>query len=265
MDALVHTYPNLQELRHDTIYIQKSMHNDSTHYNHKEIHGFVSSSKLNWLRAAVLGANDGIVSVSSVIVGVAGATQDIKLILTAGVAALVAGALSMAVGEYVSVSTQRDTEKALLLKEKHELASSPDKELEELVAIYQKKGLTRHTAELVGKELTKHDALGEHAEVELGIDPQNLTNPWYAAYASGFAFLCGAIIPILAVVLAPTSHIVFATFASVIIALITTGALSAQAGGSSKQTAIIRVVVGGVIAMIITFGVGKLFGIVSIS
>ncbi len=237
------------------------MHRAPHHSTHYESHGFISSSKLNWLRAAVLGANDGIVSVAAVVVGVAGATQDGKVILTAGVAALFAGALSMAVGEYVSVSTQRDTEKALLQKEKHELEASPEKELEELVVIYQRKGLSRTTAELVSKELTKYDALGEHAEVELGIDPNNLTNPWYAAYASGLAFLCGAIIPILAIIIAPVEHNIIATFGSVIVALIITGALSANAGGARKRTAIIRVVVGGLIAMAVTFGVGKLFGI----
>ncbi len=232
--------------------------------HHFESHGFMTWSKLNSLRAAVLGANDGIVSVAAVVVGVAGATEDTKTILTAGVAALFAGALSMAVGEYVSVSTQRDTEKAILQKEKHELETYPEAELEELILIYQRKGLSRTTAELVGKELTKYDALGEHATVELGIDPYNLTNPWYAAYASGLAFLCGAIIPIVAIILVPASYDLVATFTSVIVALIITGALSANAGGSQKRVAIIRVVLGGILAMIITFGVGKLFGIVGV-
>ncbi len=232
--------------------------------HHFESHGFMTWSKLNSLRAAVLGANDGIVSVAAVVVGVAGATEDTKTILTAGVVALFAGALSMAVGEYVSVSTQRDTEKAILQKEKHELETYPEAELEELILIYQRKGLSRTTAELVGKELTKYDALGEHATVELGIDPYNLTNPWYAAYASGLAFLCGAIIPIVAIILVPASYDLVATFTSVIVALIITGALSANAGGSQKRVAIIRVVLGGILAMIITFGVGKLFGIVGI-
>lgn len=234
------------------------------HIVHHENHGYISNGKLNWLRAAVLGANDGIVSVASVIVGVAGATNDTKVILTAGVAALGAGALSMAVGEYVSVSTQRDTEKALLLKEKHELENHPEGELEELIFIYQKKGLSRSTAELVGKELTEHDAYASHAEAELGIDPKNLTNPWYAAYASGLAFLCGAIIPILAVLFVPSQYGVTATFIAVIVALVITGALSAYAGGARKRTAIIRVVLGGIIAMAITFIIGKLFGIVSV-
>lgn len=240
------------------------MHRPSHDINHFESHRFISGSKLNSLRAAVLGANDGIVSVASVVVGVAGATDDTSTILTAGVAALVAGALSMAVGEYVSVSTQRDTEKALLEKEKHELETSPARELEELIVIYQKKGLSRHTAELVGKELTKHDALGEHAEVELRIDPNNLTNPWYAAYASGIAFLSGAVIPILAVVFAPTEYSTEVTFLSVFVALIITGVLSARAGGARKRTAVIRVVVGGIIAMAVTFVVGTLFGTVGL-
>lgn len=236
------------------------MNHISHRLHHTELHAHISGSKLNWLRAAVLGANDGIVSVASVIVGVAGATDDTKVILTAGVAALAAGALSMAVGEYVSVSTQRDTEKALLQKEKHELEIHPESELEELVVIYQSKGLTRETAELVAKELTKYDAYGTHAEVELGINPDSLTNPWYAAYASGLAFLCGAVIPIIAIVFAPSLYTVTATFISVIIALIITGALSAQVGGARKRTAIIRVVLGGACAMAVTFLVGKLFG-----
>jgi VIT1/CCC1 family predicted Fe2+/Mn2+ transporter len=221
----------------------------------------VTSIKLNWLRAAVLGANDGIVSVASVIVGVAGATQDTKVILTAGVAALVAGALSMAAGEYVSVSTQRDTEQALLEKERIELQKIPDKELEELITIYQKKGLSRSTAEIVGRELTDHDAFAAHAEAELHIDPNNLTDPWHATYASGLAFFCGAIIPILAIIIAPAKYDIAATFLSVVIALIITGALSANAGGAQKRRAIIRVVIGGVLAMLVTFGVGKLFGV----
>ena len=240
------------------------MHYTPHHITHLESHGFISHSKLNWLRAAVLGANDGIVSVAAVVVGVAGATEDTKVILTAGVAALVAGALSMAVGEYVSVSTQRDTEKALLEKEKHELEIHPESELEELVNIYQNKGLSRETAELVGRELTDHDAYGTHAEVELGINPNNLTNPWYAAYASGLAFLCGASIPIITIVLTPTSYELMATFASVIIALIITGVLSANAGGSQKRAAIVRVVLGGIVAMATTFLVGKLFGTIAI-
>ncbi len=231
------------------------------HHTHVEPHGFISDSKISWLRAAVLGANDGIVSVAAVVVGVAGATSDKSEIVTAGVAALFAGALSMAVGEYVSVSTQRDTEKALLKKERHELATEPERELEELVQIYEKKGLSHSTARLVAIELTTHDALKEHAVLELGIDPNNLTNPWSAALASCLAFLCGAIIPVITILIAPASYATIATFSSVIIALVITGALSANAGGAQKRVAILRVVTGGVLAMAVTYGIGLLFGV----
>jgi len=231
---------------------------------HIELNAFTTGSKLNWLRASVLGANDGIVSVASVIVGVAGATESRNFILTAGVAALVAGALSMAVGEYVSVSAQRDTEKALLSKERIELDTVPEAELEELVGLYQKKGLTRKTAEVVARELTAKDAFAAHVDAELNIDPNDLTNPFHAAYASGAAFVSGGIIPILAVVFSPASIHIPVTFISVIIALVATGTLSAYAGGAKKLRATIRVVLGGVIAMIVTFAIGKLFGVAGI-
>ncbi|MFA7000113.1 MAG: VIT family protein [Candidatus Paceibacterota bacterium] len=228
---------------------------------HKELHSSTDGSKLNWLRAAVLGANDGIVSISSVIVGVAGATNSRIIILTAGIASLVAGALSMAVGEYISVSAQKDSEKALLEKERFELATVPEQELEELAGIYESKGLSKETAEIVAKELTAHDAFASHVDAELGIDPHNLTNPFHAAYASGSAFLIGAIIPVTAIIISPVSLQIPVTFIAVIIALIITGSLSAYAGGAKKLKAITRVVLGGVLAMIITFGIGKLFGV----
>lgn len=231
---------------------------------HIELDEKYTGTKLNWLRAAVLGANDGIVSVASVIVGVAGASVSKGYIMTAGVAALVAGALSMAMGEYVSVSTQRDTEKALLAKEKMELETMPEEELEELVRIYESKGLGRSTAEIVAKELTAKDAFAAHVDAELHIDPNDLTDPFHAAYASGLAFLSGAIIPIIAVLLTPITYVIYITFVSVIIALIITGMLSANAGGASKRKATLRVVFGGLIAMIITFGVGKIFGVAGI-
>ena len=148
----------------------------SLEHTHEEPHQDISGSRLNWLRAAVLGANDGIVSVAALVVGVAGATDVTGFIFTAGIAGLLAGALSMAVGEYVSVSTQRDTEKALLEKERWELENEPEKELEELTRLYEAKGLGRDTAALVAKELTDHDAFGAHVDVELHIDPNNLTN-----------------------------------------------------------------------------------------
>ena len=230
---------------------------------HIELNSF-NGSKLNWLRASVLGANDGIVSVSAVILGVAGASNSKSFILTAGVAALVAGALSMAVGEYVSVSTQKDTEKALLKKEQFELETVPEEELEELTKIYENKGLSRVTAEMVAKELTEKDAFAAHVDAELGIDPNNLTNPSHAAYASGLSFVSGAIIPVVAVYLSPSYLQVPITFISVVLALIITGTLSAYAGGASKTKAVIRVVLGGIIAMVITFITGKLFGVVGI-
>lgn len=231
---------------------------------HLEINSFSTNSKLNWLRASVLGANDGIVSVAAVIVGVAGASHDKSFILTAGVAALVAGALSMAVGEYVSVSSQRDTEKALIKKERWELANMPEQELEELTVIYQGKGLSRATAEVVAKELTARDAFAAHVDAELNINPDDLTNPFHAAYASALAFFCGAIIPIIAILIVPPSMQIVSTFIAVIIALMITGMLSAYVGGASKRKATLRVVLGGVLAMVVTFGIGKLFGVVGI-
>lgn len=231
---------------------------------HTEAQASSTSSKLNWLRAAVLGANDGIVSVSSVIVGVAGALNSKSYILTAGVAALVAGSLSMAVGEYVSVSTQRDTERALLEKERQELIDFPEKELEELAQIYKAKGLTTETAHKVAQELTDNDAFAAHVDAELGIDPDDLTNPVHAFFASGLSFICGGVIPVLAVIFAPASIRIPLVFGSVVVALMITGGLSAHAGGANKRTATIRVVIGGLLAMAVTFGIGKLFGVAGI-
>jgi VIT1/CCC1 family predicted Fe2+/Mn2+ transporter len=231
---------------------------------HTESHLGKSSQKLNWLRASVLGANDGIVSTASIIVGVAGASNSTSFILTAGVAGLVAGALSMGVGEYVSVSTQRDTERALIEKEKQELIDSPELELIELEGIYINKGLSKDTAHLVASELTKKDAFSAHLDAELNIDPNNLTDPWHAAYASALSFVCGAIIPIIMIVFSPANWRIVVTFFGVLIALIITGTLSAYAGGANKSKATFRVVVGGILAMLVTFGIGKLFGIAGI-
>ncbi len=228
---------------------------------HKELHSFTDSKKTNWLRAAVLGANDGIVSVSSIVVGVAAAGSPASIILTSGAAAVVAGALSMAAGEYVSVSTQRDTEKALLVKEQWELDNEPEKELEELIQIYEDKGLTRETATLVAIELTEKDAFAAHIDAELGINPDELTNPWHAAYASALSFFVGAVIPLVIVIIAPKEYKILFTFISAIFTLSITGILSAYAGGANKTKAAIRVVAGGILAMIITFGIGKLFGV----
>jgi vacuolar iron transporter family protein len=218
------------------------------------------ASRLNWLRAGVLGANDGIVSTAGLVVGVAGATDDRQAILIAGVAGLFAGALSMASGEYVSVSTQRDTEQALLAKERRELAEEPEEELAELAFIYQQKGLSEELAIRVAEELTAHDALGAHAEAELGIDPDNLTNPWHAAWASMIAFTVGALLPLLTITLAPHDVRVWVTVASVAIALAITGWLSARLGEANVSRAVLRNVGGGVLAMAVTFLIGQLVG-----
>ena len=176
---------------------------DEAGQNHEEPHGAGMAGRLNWLRAGVLGANDGIVSTAGIVIGVAGATANRSVILTAGIAGLAAGALSMAVGEYVSVSTQRDTERALLAKERRELHEMPDEELAELTEIYVGKGLSPDVAALVARQLTDHDALGAHAEAELGINPDELSSPWHAAFASLVAFTVGALLPLLAIALPP--------------------------------------------------------------
>lgn len=231
---------------------------------HTELHSGNESGRLNWLRAAVLGANDGIVSVAALVVGVAGASADTQHILIAGIAGLLAGALSMAAGEYVSVSTQRDTEKSLLAKERWELENEPEKELEELTVLYQQKGLSRETAEHVAQELTKHDALAAHLETELHIDPENLTNPWHAALASALSFVAGAIVPLLTITLPPETMRVPLTFIAVIIALAITGSWSAKVGQAPVIPATIRVVIGGALAMAVTYGIGALFGVAGI-
>lgn len=227
---------------------------DDPHANH-------TSSRLNWLRAAVLGANDGIVSVAGLVMGVAAATDSRAVIFTAGLAGLISGALSMAAGEYVSVSSQRDTEQALLEKERVELATSPDEELAELASLYEARGLSASTARLVAEELSLHDALEAHVEVELGFDPDELTNPWQAALASAAAFTVGAIIPLVAVLLPAAAARAPLTFVAVLVALAITGALSALAGGANVVRATARVVVGGALAMAITYAIGRLFGV----
>jgi VIT1/CCC1 family predicted Fe2+/Mn2+ transporter len=228
--------------------------------HHGEPHGAGIGARLNWLRAGVLGANDGIVSTAGIVIGVAAATTDRGAIATAGIAGLAAGAMSMAAGEYVSVSTQRDTERALLAKERRELHEMPDEELEELTQIYQGKGLTRELAEQVAHQLTQHDALGAHAEAELGIDPHDLTNPWHAAWASMLAFTVGALLPLVGILVVPTSARVWMTAAAVAVALAVTGWASARMGGAGPRAAVIRNVAGGVLAMVVTYGIGALVG-----
>lgn len=218
------------------------------------------ASKLNWLRAGVLGANDGIVSTAGIVVGVAAATAERGPILTAGIAGLAAGAVSMALGEYVSVSTQRDTEKALLGKERRELRDDPAGELEELVALYEAKGISAATARTVAEELTEHDAFAAHAEIELGISPGELTNPWAAALSSALSFTVGALLPLIAILLPPTTWRVPVTVVAVLIALVITGAVSAGLGGAPKQRAVLRNLIGGGLALAITYGIGHLVG-----
>lgn len=219
------------------------------------------NARLNWLRAGVLGANDGIISTAGLIVGVAAATTDATAILVAGVAALVAGAVSMALGEYVSVSSQRDTERSLLAQERRELEEDPEGELAELAEIYRRKGLSPRTAVLVAHELTERDAFAAHVEVELGIDPDGLTNPWHAAIASAVAFTAGALIPLLAVVLAPPAGRVVVTFVAVVAALAATGSVSARFSRSGRLRSITRLVVGGALAMGVTWAIGALLGV----
>ncbi|NMI01649.1 VIT1/CCC1 transporter family protein [Pseudonocardia acidicola] len=229
-----------------------------------EPHAAAVSSRLNWLRAGVLGANDGIVSAAGLVVGVAAATPELGPILTAGVAGLVAGAVSMAMGEYVSVSTQRDTERALLAKERRELEEAPEAELAELAAMYEAKGLRPETARTVAEELTEHDAFAAHVDIELGIDPDELTNPWHAAIASAIAFTLGALLPLIAILLPPVSARIPVTFAAVLVALALTGTISARLGGAGKRRAVRRVVLGGAVAMAVTFAVGQFIGHVAL-
>lgn len=227
-----------------------------------EAHGEQNvGQRLNWLRAGVLGANDGIVSVAGVVVGVAAATpNNLAAIATAGIAALVAGAFSMAGGEYVSVSTQRDTERALLAKEQRELREQPEEELQELAGLYRQRGLSEELALQVARELTSHNALAAHAEVELGIDPQELTSPWHAALSSFIAFTVGALIP-LAMILLPFGNEIINTALAVVLGLFLTGWISARLGGAPLVPAIVRNVLMGSATMAATYLIGLLFGV----
>lgn len=219
-----------------------------------------NNSKLNSLRAAVLGANDGVVSVSSIVMGVAGATSDVRTISLAGLAALIAGALSMAVGEYVSVSSQSDAEKAYIREEKNDLRKDPEGELDELAREYIKQGLSPATAKKVAAELTEKDALRSHLRVHFNLDPDDINNPWQAAIASLFAFTAGGLVPFMALFLAPATWRLPMTVLAVVVALIIIGVLSAKAGNAPKTRAITRVLIGGLLAMAATYGVGVLFG-----
>ncbi|BDZ48571.1 membrane protein [Frondihabitans sucicola] len=223
-----------------------------------EEHAGNLAGRLNWLRAGVLGANDGIVSVAAIVVGVAGASTSTGAIATAGAAGLVGGAISMALGEYVSVSSQRDSQNALIEKERRELRDDPDAELAELTQLYRDQGLSEETAAAVAEELTKRDALKAHLAAELGIDEDEVVSPWHAAAASAAAFTIGAILPLLAMLLPPASIRIPVTFVAVLLALALTGAVGARIGGGSKARATLRVVVGGAAALAATFVIGML-------
>ena len=227
--------------------------------SHTETH---RTQRIGWLRAAVLGANDGIVSTSSLVLGVAAAGGDAQAILVAGVAGLVAGAMSMAAGEYVSVSSQADTERADITRESEELAASPEREQAELAAIYVQRGLDPALASHVAAQLMRHDALGAHARDELGISSDSLAaRPVQAALASAGTFTLGAALPLLVVVVFPVAVLMWAVSGSSLVFLALLGSLSARAGGAPGIVAASRVTFWGALAMAATAGVGALFGV----
>lgn len=215
----------------------------------------------NWLRAAVLGANDGIISISSLAIGVAAASSTREPIVLATVAGLVAGALSMAAGEYVSVSSQTDTEKADIEREVKELAEMPDEELKILAQIYEKRGLKPETAMQVAIEFTEKDALGAHIRDELGINEISQANPIQAAISSGSAFTVGGVLPLLVILFAPVKNMEYWLYAFTIVFLIILGSIAAKTGGSSLKRAILRITIWGTIAMVLSALVGYIFGV----
>ncbi|WP_144720869.1 VIT1/CCC1 transporter family protein [Agrococcus jejuensis] len=220
--------------------------------------------RLSWLRAGVLGANDGIVSVAAVLVGVAGVTTQSGPLLTAGVAALVGGAISMALGEYVSVSSQRDSERALIELERRELAEDPEGELAELIELWERQGLDRESATLVATRQTERDALRAHLTLELGIDQDDVVSPWRAAFASLVAFTVGGALPLAAIMLSPIEVRVGVAIVVVLLALGVTGAIGARLGRAPWQAATVRIIVGGAIALAITYGIGSLLGVAGV-
>lgn len=219
-----------------------------------------NASRLNWLRAGILGANDGIVSVAAMMVGVAGATTDIAALVYAGAAAIAGGAISMALGEYVSVSSSSDAQRSLIARQKRLLAEDPAQELEELTQIYEDKGLSRETAAQVAHELSGADALRAHLEAELHMSEEEVLSPWHAAIASFGAFLVGALLPFLVAVLVPGDAKIPVTFVTVLIALALTGYTGARLGEANPRRAMIRVVLGGALALTATFVIGSLLG-----
>jgi vacuolar iron transporter family protein len=224
---------------------------------HREWH---RTHRVGWLRAAVLGANGGIVSTASLVLGIAAANADRKGILVAGVAGLVAGALSMAAGEYISVSSQADTERADLDKERHELATQPKAEEDELAAIYVKRGLRPELARSVARELMAKDALGAHARDELGLTEELAARPLQAALASAASFAVGAALPVLTILAAPSERLMVSVLSASLVCLAILGAVAARAGGASAWRGAVRVVFWSALAMAATACVGKLFG-----
>ena len=227
------------------------------HRRHREHH---ATDHIGWLRAAVLGANDGIVSTASLIVGVASAAADRPAILLAGSAGLVAGALSMAAGEYVSVSSQADLEKADLAREAAELRHSPQAEERELAGIYEGRGLASDLAATVAKALMAHDALDAHARDELGLFDMTTARPVQAAFASAASFTCGAALPLLVAILAPLGILSPAVVIVSILMLALLGAIGARSGGAPRGRAVLRVTLLGAAAMVLTIGLGRLIG-----
>ncbi|WP_194949850.1 VIT family protein [Actinomyces trachealis] len=220
------------------------------------------ASRLNWLRAGVLGANDGIVSVAGLVIGVAAANPNTTgVILTAGVAGILAGAVSMAAGEYVSVSTQSDTERAVVDRYRHTLSEDPDCGIDELASHYRNKGLAPNTARQVALELTAHNAVAAHLEAEFGMREDEYTNPWHAALSSAISFIIGSMLPLLAILLSPASIAIPLTFVAVLVGLALTGGISAKLGDAPIRPAVLRVVVGGAFAMGVTWGIGHLIGV----
>jgi len=218
------------------------------------------AQRLNWLRAGVLGANDGIVSVAAIVVGVAGATTQQGALLAAGAAGLIGGAISMALGEYVSVSSQSDSQRAIVRQKRRTLEQDPEGELARLKQSYVSQGISPTTAALVAEELSAKDALGAHLKNEFNIDEEEIVSPWHAALASALAFTAGALLPLLAVLFLPAGLRIPLTFGVVLTALAATGAVGAWIGGASVSRAAVRVVIGGALALTATFVVGSLLG-----
>lgn len=229
----------------------RSAHPDDPHY----------VDRMSWLRAAVMGANDGIVSVGGLITGVAAASPDPQTILLAGAAGLAAGAMSMAAGEYVSVSSQTDIERSDIARERQALRDMPEEELRELAEIYESRGMSPATALQAAREVSEKDALAAHIRDEMGLTEASAANPWVAALASGVTFSLAAALPLAAAILAPAGQVIASVLIAVMLALAVLGWLGAWAGGAPRLRATLRVVAGGAFALVVTAAIGKLFGV----